>query len=193
MTDADLVARARQGDTAAFGELVDRHRTAVFRAALAALGSRADAEDAAQDAFLLAFRRLDTFRGNAAFKTWLLAIAWRQAINHRRNVVRILKRMVMPTAEHADDEATIASVAEGAPTPEQIASGRERLAIVIREIRELPAPLRDAIVLAQSGAYTYEEIAAMLGCAVGTVKWRVSEARRTLKRRLAERGQIEVA
>jgi RNA polymerase sigma-70 factor (ECF subfamily) len=72
VSDVDLVARARQGDPAAFGELVERHQTAVFRAALAALGSHADAEDAAQDAFLLAFRRLDTFRGDASFKTWLL-------------------------------------------------------------------------------------------------------------------------
>src|SRR5205807_829950 len=68
VTDADLVTRARQGDPAAFGELVDRHRTAVYRAALAALGSHAEAEDAAQDAFLLAYRRLETFRGDASFK-----------------------------------------------------------------------------------------------------------------------------
>lgn len=69
MSDVDLVARARAGDQAAFGELVDRHRTAVYRAALAALGSHGDAEDAAQDAFLLAYRRLDSFRGDASFKT----------------------------------------------------------------------------------------------------------------------------
>jgi len=193
VTDADLVARARQGDAAAFGELVDRHRTAVFRAALAALGSRADAEDAAQDAFLLAFRRLDQFRGDASFKTWLLAIAWRRAITRRRSVVRMLKRMVQPMTEHGDGEELAASLPEDAPTPEQIASGRELLAIVVREIRALPAPLRDTLVLAQSGAYTYEEIGAMLRCPVGTIKWRVSEARRAVKRRLAARGEIEVA
>ena len=84
VSDVDLVTRARQGDAAAFGELVDRHRTAVYRAALAALGSHADAEDAAQDAFLLAYRRIESFRGEASFKTWLLAIAWHQAINRRR-------------------------------------------------------------------------------------------------------------
>ena len=94
VSDVDLVARARQGDPAAFGELVDRHRTAVYRAALAALGSHADAEDAAQDAFLVAFRRLDTFRGDASFKTWLLTIAWHQAINRRRTLTRFLRRMI---------------------------------------------------------------------------------------------------
>src|SRR5713226_10176302 len=63
VTDAELVDRARQGDHAAFGDLVDRHRSAVYRAALAALRSPADAEDAAQEAFVTAFRRLSSFRG----------------------------------------------------------------------------------------------------------------------------------
>src|SRR5437773_2925834 len=86
--------RAREGDHTAFGALVDRHRAAVHRAAMAALGAHADAEDAAQDAFVLAWRRLDTFRGDASFRTWLLAIAWRQAINRRRSVVKWWTRMV---------------------------------------------------------------------------------------------------
>src|SRR3954463_7898610 len=72
VSDADLVARAVRGDAAAFGELVDRHRSAVERAARAALGSHADAEDAAQEAFLVAYQRLASFRGEASFKTWLL-------------------------------------------------------------------------------------------------------------------------
>ncbi len=93
VTDADLVARAREGDDSAFGELVERHRAAVFRATLAALGSHAEADDAAQDAFVLAYKRLDGFRGDASFKTWLLAIAWRQAISRRRGVRRWWRRL----------------------------------------------------------------------------------------------------
>src|SRR5438046_9400645 len=118
VSDADLVERARQGDAAAFGELIDRHRSAVFRAALAALGSHADAEDAAQEAFLAAYRRLGSFRGEASFKTWLLTIVWRQAINKRRSVRRIWSRMVAPRDE---DEASemMASVTAQSPTPEE--------------------------------------------------------------------------
>ena len=96
VTDADLVNRARQGDPAAFGELVDRHRTAVYRAAMAALGSHADADDVAQETFVAAYRRLKGFRGDASFKTWLLTIAWNQSINRRRSVVRIVRRIVEP-------------------------------------------------------------------------------------------------
>lgn len=79
--DAELVERARRGDHAAFGTPVDRYRAPVFRAALAALGTREDAEEASQEAFVAAFRHLQDYRGDATFKTWLLSIAWRKALS----------------------------------------------------------------------------------------------------------------
>jgi RNA polymerase sigma-70 factor, ECF subfamily len=188
VTDAELVDRARQGDSAAFGELVDRHRTAVYRAALAALGSHAEAEDAAQDAFVLAYQRLSGFRGDASFKTWLLTIAWHQAINRRRSLSRLWRRLIEPAAGAAGHEALMAAVAADGRTPEDAASDRELRRAVRREIDALPPKLRDAILLAQSGEYTYEEIGVMLNAAVGTIKWRVSEARRAIRKGLARRG-----
>ena len=116
MTDADLIARARQGDPAAFGELIDRHRTSVYRAALAALGSHADAEDAAQDAFLAAYRRLDSFRGESSFKTWLLTITWHQAINRRRSLTRVWRRMVEPAfARQVDASESVSPLDQPLP------------------------------------------------------------------------------
>jgi RNA polymerase sigma-70 factor (ECF subfamily) len=191
VSDLDLVARARQGDPAAFGELVDRHRAAVYRAALAALGSPADAEDAAQDAYLLAYRRLDSFRGDASFKTWLLTITWHQAINRRRSLRAVWRRMVAPKT---DDEAdtVMANVAATGPSPEQ-AAGQEQLRRGIREaIRALSPKLRDTLLLAQAGEYSYEEIGAMLHAPLGTIKWRVSEARRLVRKQLQDRGYCDV-
>jgi len=191
VSDVDLVTRARQGDPAAFGELVERHRSAVYRAALAALGSRADAEDAAQDAFLLAYRRLDSFRGDASFKTWLLSITWRQAINRRRSLASVWRRMVMPRTED-EAESAMAGIAASGPSPEQ-AAGQEQLRRGIRDaIRALSPKLRDALLLAQAGDYSYEEIGAMLHAPLGTIKWRVSEARRVIRKRLRERGYGDV-
>ena len=191
VTDADLVARARQGDSAAFGELVDRHRTAVYRAARAALRSHADAEDAAQDAFLAAYRRLASFRGEASFKTWLLTIAWHQAINRRRTVTRILRRMIAQKPED-EGESMMAEVAAVGPTPEESAVQHESHRAIRAAITALQPKLRDALLLAQSGDYTYEEIGAMVGAPVGTIKWRVSEARRVVRRRLHARGHDDV-
>jgi RNA polymerase sigma-70 factor, ECF subfamily len=187
VSDVELVARARQGDPAAFGELIDRHRTSVYRAALAALGSPAEAEDAAQDAFLMAFRRLGGFRGDSSFKTWLLTIAWHQAINRRRALTRMLRRMVhsVPDEEH---DSVLEHVAAGGPSPEDAAARSELHRAIRAAIRSLAPKLRDALLLAQSGDYSYEEIGGMLGAPVGTIKWRVSEARRTVKTLLRERG-----
>jgi RNA polymerase sigma-70 factor (ECF subfamily) len=205
VTDAELVARARTGDHAAFGDLVDRHRTAVYRAALTALRSHAEAEDAAQDAFVLAWRRLGSFRGDASFKTWLLTIAWHQAINRRRTIGRWWKR----TAPLAEDESggflsggSSSYVASGFSrtsegripgggidaTPEQLLADDELRRDIERGIRALSPKLRDTLLLAQSGEYSYEEIATMLKTPLGTIKWRVSEARRTVRKFLGDRG-----
>jgi len=196
VTDADLVARVRQGDAAAFGELIDRHRTAVYRAARAALGSHADAEDAAQDAFLAAYRRLDGFRGDASFKTWLLTIAWHQAINRRRSLTRFWRRTVEPTVpghqQGVDALSVLDEVASGGPTPEETAGGNQLRRDILAAIRALSPKLRDALLLAQSGAHSYDDIGAMLGLPTGTVKWRVSEARRVIRKALSARGHRNV-
>ena len=80
VTDGELVEQVRAGNTDAFGELVTRHQGAIYRAALAALGNTADAEDVAQEAMVLAYRRLDQFRGDASVKTWMISIAWRLSV-----------------------------------------------------------------------------------------------------------------
>ena len=191
MTDADLVARARRGDTAAFGELVDRHRTAVFRAARAALGSHAEAEDAAQDAFVAAFQRLDSFRGEASFKTWMLAIAWRHAINRRRSLTRWWTR-TQPFDANRETDAPPLEVAHPGPSPERLAAGRQVQRAIADGIRALPPKLRDALLLAHTGELSYDEIAAMTKSPVGTVKWRVFEARKRIKTRLEALGFSDV-
>jgi RNA polymerase sigma-70 factor, ECF subfamily len=197
VTDAELVALARQGDHEAFGELVTRHQTAVYRAALAAVGSPAEAEDAAQDAFVSAYRRLGSFRGDASFKTWLLTIAWNHAINRRRRLMQWLRRSAgLPSTSESGARHQCPISAEdlvsNEPSPEQSVIDAQRRRDIAAEIRALSPKLRDALLLAQSGDYGYDEIAAMLGTAVGTIKWRVSEARRVIKLRMRERGYADV-
>jgi len=191
VTDDDLVARAREGDTAAFGELVVRHQAAVYRAALAATGSTADADDVAQEAFLLAYRRLKSFRGAASFKTWLLTIAWNQALNRRRAATRWWQRIV-PVGD-ADTRAVSASGFSPPPpaTPEELAAGGQLQSGIRQAIAALPPKLRDALLLVQSGEYSYDEMGAMLGAPAGTIKWRVSEARRAVRASLRARGHDE--
>jgi RNA polymerase sigma-70 factor, ECF subfamily len=188
-TDLELVHRAQAGDMDAFGALVDRNRRAVFRAALAAVRSADEADEVTQETFVTAFRKLGHFRGEAAFRTWLLAIAWRKAIDRRKSITRWLQRLAPPPqAEHREEW----DVTERLPAEDRSQEDALITADLQHQVRKLmatlPPKLRDALLLAGSGDYTYEQIAAMLRIPVGTLKWRVSEARRVLKQKLAAAG-----
>jgi RNA polymerase sigma-70 factor (ECF subfamily) len=186
--DLDLVRRAQSGDEQAFGQLVERHRRAVYRAAYAALGSANDADDVAQETFVAVYQKLQGFRGDASFKTWLLAIAWRKALDRRRSVTRWLRMTV--THDRSPDDAP--DMIDRMPSSDR--SQEDRLAsddlqrTLKRLIGTLPRKLRDPLLLAGAGDHSYEQIGQMLGAPVGTVKWRVSEARRVLKKKLAATG-----
>jgi RNA polymerase sigma-70 factor (ECF subfamily) len=188
-SDLDLVRRAQAGDADAFGQLVERNRRAVFRAALAALGSPAEADDVAQDAFVVAYRKLDSFRGDAAFRTWLLAIAWRKALDRRKSLTRWLRITVDPGDTGDETTNWIEQMPEQTHSQEDTVAAQQLQQTIRRLIRTLPRKLKDALLLAGSGEYTYEQIGHILGVPVGTVKWRVSEARRLLKEKMAAIGQ----
>ena len=183
MTDEELVLLARQGDPDAFDQLVVRHQSSVYRAALAALRVAEDAEEVAQDAFVKAWRNLGKFRGDSSFKTWLLTIAWNGAMSRRRSVAGWFRRTVAIDAviEPADERG-----AQG----EMLQDG-ELQRYARQAIQSLTPKLRDALLLAQSGDYAYDEIGAMLKIPVGTVKWRVSEARRKVREQLAALGYVD--
>ena len=183
VTDEELVLLARQGDPDAFDQLVARHQSAVFRAALAALRVREDAEEVAQDAFIRAWHALGRFRGDSSFRTWVLRIAWNRAISRRRGLAGWLRR-----ATPIDDVAEPAAVGDGQFAGMQNA---ELQAHVVSAIQALTPKLRDALLLVQSGEYQYDEIARMLGIPLGTVKWRVSEARRKVREKLAALGYVD--
>ena len=192
--DVELVRRAQAGDVAAFGELVERNRRAVFRAALAAVGSAAEADDVAQDALVTAFQKLGGFRGEASFRTWLLSITWRKALDRRQSVSRWMQRLVTPgrPGENGEDWDPMERIAAGGQSQEDDVMTSDLRRRLRPLIAALPKKLRDALLLAGSGDYTYEEIGQMLKIPVGTVKWRVSEARRVLKQKMVAMGYSDV-
>jgi RNA polymerase sigma-70 factor, ECF subfamily len=181
VTDEELVALARHGDANAFDQLVGRHQAAVYRATLAALRLPEDAEEATQDAFVRAWTHLERFRGESSFRTWLLTIAWNRALSRRRSVQSWSRRKA-PVEE---------TLVQGDWSAHDIAHGAELKTHAARAIDALSPKLRDALMLAASGAYSYEEIGVMLGIPIGTVKWRVSEARRKVKMDLSSLGYLD--
>ena len=186
--DFELVRRAQAGDDHAFGQLIERNRRAVYRAAYAALGSAEDADDVAQETFVAVYQKLHGFRGDASFRTWLLAIAWRKALDRRRSLTRWMRLTIRHDRAGEDGPGLIEQLAAPQRSQEESLAAGDFEQKVKQLIRALPRKLRDAILLAGSGEYSYEQIGSMLDVPVGTVKWRVSEARRVLKQKLAALG-----
>ena len=178
VTDEELVHRARNGDREAFDEIVERHKGAVFRAALAALRNREDAEDVTQETFITAYRKLDSFRGDSQLRTWLSRIAWNRSMDRRR-------RGRFRSFLHLDEPQSV-ELPSQEPDPERATLAASVHARVRRAIDLLPANLRDTLLLASAKDLDYASIAELLGVREGTVKSRVFEARALLRASLED-------
>ncbi|WP_459827202.1 RNA polymerase sigma factor RpoE [Hydrogenophilus islandicus] len=184
LTDAALVARVQAGDRAAFGLLVEKYRRRVERLIGRLVRDAAEVEDLAQEAFIKAYRAIDSFRGESAFYTWLYRIALNTAKNHLMSA----KREVATTSATAEnDEGESVDLLEGQgsdETPERLLLTQEIARTVEAAMAELPEELRTAIQLRELDGLSYEEIAETMGCPIGTVRSRIFRAREAIARRL---------
>lgn len=178
-----LVTLARTGDRVAFGRLIEGHLTAARRVALAAVGQPTDADEAVQEASLAAWRRLDGLNDAGAFRGWFLRIVWRKAIDRRRSLRSWFDRF---GSSSTDDRPMEFAAAD--PAPDAQLMSRELAQAIAQVVRSLPRKLRDPFLLAASGDHRYDEIAVMLEIPLGTVKWRIAEARRVIRLKLDHLG-----
>jgi RNA polymerase sigma-70 factor (ECF subfamily) len=178
-TDATLVARVGDGDIGAFGELVNRHQRAVCSVVSRMIDCRDDVDDIVQDVFVTAFRSMPTFRGQAAFSTWLYRIAVNTAIKQ-------MKKMKLRQAASIDDpfNGLAESIESPGGGPETVAERKERSAAIRRAVRELPEKHRVVVVLHYFENMSCSDIADIVGCSVGTVWSRLHYACRSLQGRL---------
>jgi RNA polymerase sigma-70 factor (ECF subfamily) len=167
LDDAQLVQRATRGELSAFEHLVDRHRPVVIRVAARIVGSD-EAEDVSQDAFLRAFHRLDRFRGDAPFRSWLLRITHNAALDH----------LARRRAEPVDPETLDTGEPSAARPPADRLEVRERIERLERKLRGLSPQHRVVLVLRDAEGLTYEEIADVTETPLGSVKARLHRARR---------------
>src|SRR3954464_4152216 len=177
--------RARQGDREAFGRLVKRHQRRVYAAALHILGNHSDADDATQEAFVRAYRGLSTFDGRADFFTWLYRITVNTALNALRSDKRGSALHQRGNAEAAHVGGRPEALGQVVPTPAQQAQVTGEVARVLNAVSQLSASLRVTLVLATIEELPHKQIAEILEIPEGTVAWRVNEARRLLKQKLA--------
>ena len=187
VTDADLVARIGRRDQAAFETLMRRHNARLFRVARAILKDDAEAEDALQDAYLDAYRRIGDFRGESQLATWLTRIVINQALMRLRRQKR--DRVVVPVRRPARrrnanlPEADMADDKTESPTDATMRAEVRRM--LERRIDELPVAFRTVFVMREVEDMTVEETAACLSIPAATVRTRLFRARALLREALA--------
>src|SRR5216684_4979120 len=178
--ESELVNELQTGSDAAFDWLVTHYHAPVYNLILGMLGDVSDAADGTQEVFLKAFRGIRSFRRGSSLKTWLYRIAIREALNHKRWFKRHLLKNVSIDAQPQEGHASIEIEDLGATPFEQLAS-REIQAAVQGALRQVPEVFRSAVILRDLEGLTYEEVAEVLECGVGTVKSRILRGRRALK------------
>ena len=172
---AELVARAKGGDQAAFGELVRKYRARVYALALHLTGNASDADDITQDAFLKAYHKLPEFEGRSEFFTWIYRITLHRALNAKRDRSR---RRTVPI----DDPRLVAAVAvDSHGNPERAVQLRDEYRALLEAFDQLSPLLQTTVVLTALQGLSYKEAAVVLDTTEGTIAWRIHESRRKMQ------------
>ena len=184
MTVDELARRAAGGDEDAFAQLVGLHEKKVYGLALRMCGNPEDAADAAQEAFLAAWKGLPRFRGEAGFSTWLYRLTSNAAIDHLRRVKRQRGEVSL------DGGGPGLDAVDNAPSPQAQAEETELREAVAEGLSMLSEDHRQALLLRELRGLSYEEIASELRVDLGTVKSRISRARGSLRKILVKNGNL---
>lgn len=180
-SDQLLVERAQAGDRGAFDLLVMKYRRRLMRLLKRVVRDPFDTEDVVQETFIKAYRALPYFRGDAAFYTWL----YRIAVNTARNYMAGLAHRVNTTAARFREQAhTLDEQLSDNTTPESVLASKQIALTVSAAVDALPAELRVTIVLRELDGLSYEDIAELMECPVGTVRSRIFRAREVIAERL---------
>jgi RNA polymerase sigma-70 factor (ECF subfamily) len=182
-TDKELVRRVQRGDKHAFDLLFGRYQHKIINLVGRYLRNAQDVEDVTQEAFIKAFKALPRFRGESAFYTWL----YRIAINTAKNHLVALSRRPPGVDVDVEDAQFMdgADLLKEGESPEAALARDELSAAIDAAISELPDDLRSAVTLREFDGLTYEQIAQIMDCPVGTVRSRIFRARESIDRRIA--------
>ena len=183
LDEVELVDRAKRGDTGAYSELVRRYQRLAHRTAFVITGSRADADDAAQEAFVKAYFALDRFRSEAAFRPWLMKIVANEARNRRKASGR-RAALAVRLAEGRPS-------GDGVASPEGAALAADRRAALVAGINRLREEDRQVLAYRYFLDLSEAEMAAAMGCRRGTVKSRLSRAMARLREVVAENDIVD--
>lgn len=177
---SDLVKRAQQGDADAFAALFHTHKGRVYSVCLRMTNNAAEAEDLSQDAFLQAFRKITSFRGDSAFSTWLHRLSINTVLMHFRK-----KSLCQVSLDEPFDNQDGSKLRREIATRDRNLAGCVDRVTLARAIRDLPPGYRTIFVLHEVEGYEHQEIAELLGCSVGNSKSQLYKAKMRIRELLA--------
>lgn len=183
-SDEDLVRRAKSGEHDAFGLLMKKYERRVFRLVSRLVSNPSEAEDVVQETFIKVFHSLEGFRGDALFFTWL----YRVAVNAAKNELRESKKRAslhgpMDILQSETDDGLLSAADPN--TPESLLAAKQAAQLVEKALDRVPWVCKTALVLREVDGLSYEEIAIIMACPVGTVRSRIFRARELVAHRLA--------
>ena len=184
-TDAVLVKRVQAGDNRAFDLLFHRYKHRLRSAVSRILDNREDVDDVVQDAFVKAYRALPKFRGDSQFFTWLYRIATNTAKNHL--VAKARKHTSSDIDIYEEASSNEYSHLQENENPENLLESRELELLIKETVQNLEPELRSAITLREHAGLSYEQIAQIMDCPVGTVRSRIFRARASVSEKIRER------
>lgn len=184
-----LVQRAKDGDVTAFETLIQEYQKRIFSIAYRMMQNQEDAADLTQEIFLKLFQNLDKFRGNSQFSTWVYRVATNTCLD-------ALKKAKRQTAYSLDKEieteegTLLGELPDKGPSPQELAEKKAILEAVRLGIAKLSKEHQRVMILRELEGLSYEEIAQILNCSVGTVKSRINRARENLKKILSQNREL---
>jgi RNA polymerase sigma-70 factor (ECF subfamily) len=185
MDEQELVSRSKSGDVEAFNLLVEQYQRLVYNLALRMLGNSEAAEDTSQDTFLSAYKAIGKFRGGS-FKSWVLRIA----VNSCHDKLRVARRYRVVSLDALMLEIGDLPQADNNESPEDYALRRELGRFLNEGLAHLPEDQRLAVILSDVQGLSYEEVAQVAGCSLGTVKSRLNRGRTRLRDFLLQREEL---
>ena len=187
MSEKELVIMLKKGDRSAFNQLIDQYQTKVYNIAIGMLSDPEDALDASQEVFINVYKGISSFKENSSLSTWI----YRVCANVCKDFLRKrMRRANVISLDAGDNEDEPLEIPDDAHTPEQISEKTELQHLVRKAMDSLSSEYKEVLVLCDIEGLSYDEIAQILKCPVGTIKSRINRARQALRKKISENREL---
>lgn len=187
--EKELIQKCKEGDIDSFELLIESYQQRVYNIALRMLGNKEDASDIAQEVFIKIYKSIAGFKEEASLSTWIYRIATNVCLDELRKRKKTKVISIDSTIQLEDSEVSM-QMPDERPQPDELLTQKELKQEVQKAINDLKEEHKTVIILRDINGYSYEEIAKILDCTLGTVKSRINRARNTLKNILIKREEL---